>query len=245
MDDNCDIEMWWIRTRFSEQTVHWGMYRALNSSLDITTKLRNFMDSNFSLQDNILLLGDFSLLGVNWLSQSPGAEQVASPDQLLELGFCYGVTQIVTEFTRVGTTRSSILDLVLVSPRPLPFLSGCEVVEGLSDHHVVVTRIAMSPDTLGKPTISTVLNFVVADVVSILDCLDRSFAEFLALYNISASTDGLLHFFSNVVTKCIDSYVPRITKRIRKTNPWITREIIHAKRKLKRKQKLLCEKPYP
>lgn len=246
LDDNCDIEMLWIRTRFSDQTVYiGGIYRAPNSSLDITTKLRNFMDSNFSLHDNVLILGDFNLPGVDWLSQSPGSEQVASAEQQLELAFCYGLTQIVTEFTRVGTTRSSILDLVFVSPRLLPFLGGCEVVEGLSDHRMVVTHLALSPDTLGKPIFSTVLNFMAADDVSILDYLDRSFDEFQVLYNTDPSTDRLWHFFSNVVGKCIASYVPRIKKRICKTNPWITREIIHTKRKLKRKQKSCAKNRTP
>lgn len=238
LDDNYDIEMLWIRCGFSERTVYiGGIYRAPNSSLDIIAKLRNFMDSNFSLQDNVLLLGDFNLPDINWLSQSPGSEQVASAEQLLELAFCYGLTQSVTEFTRIGTTRSSILDLVFVSPKLLPLLSRCEVVEGLSDHRMVVTHLALSPDTLGKPTLSTVLNFMAADDVSILDYLERSFDEFQVLYNTDCSTDRLWHFFSTVVGKCIDSYVPRIRKRICKTNPWITREIIHTKRKLKRKRK--------
>lgn len=238
LDDNSDVEMLWIMTRLNQRTVYVGvMYRAPNASLDTISKLRDFMDSHFGLQENVLLLGDFNLPGINWLSQSCGAEQVGSAEQLLELAFCYGLTQIVADFTRIGTTRSSVLDLAFVSPGLRPFLGDCDVEEGLSDHRMVVTSLAMSPDTSRRHTSSAVLNFTAADDVSILDCLEMSFDDFMVLYNTDCSTDRLWHFFSNVVARCVDRHVPKISKRIRRNNPWISRETIHAKRKLNRKQK--------
>lgn len=76
--DNSDIEMLWITTRINDRTMHiGGIFKAPYSSLD-TTKLRDFMDSKFSLHDNIVLLGDINLPGINWLSQSPGTEQALS-----------------------------------------------------------------------------------------------------------------------------------------------------------------------
>lgn len=49
--------------------------------------------------------------------------------------------------------------------------------------------------------------------------------------------------FKSIIFFCIRSYIPTKIKRTKKHNPWINREIIHAKRKVKRLRKLLKKKP--
>lgn len=63
------------------------------------------------------------------------------------------------------------------------------------------------------------------------------FDEFIYLYQSDVSTDDLWNFFYNVVTHCLDKFVPKKNKKCGKTNPWMNRKIIQAKRKIKRKRK--------
>lgn len=155
-----------------------------------------------------------------------------SCDQLLNIAFNYNLTQIVTGFTRVGAETSTLLDLVFVSYRLCPFVTDIE--DGISDHKMVVTSLSMCARKLLRPSKMPVLKFALADDVSILDYLEASLDAFLVLADSGASVDDLWNFFSDMVNHCVLCFVPKKFKTTNRKNPWITREIIHAKRRLKR-----------
>lgn len=60
-----------------------GVYRTPNSTVDVLELLRSYMDSNLDHGDNVLLLRDFNLPGINWLSSFPGTIEVTNSEQLL------------------------------------------------------------------------------------------------------------------------------------------------------------------
>lgn len=77
-----DVEALWIKTKLNNRTVYiGGVYRAPNSPVEMLLKLRGYMDSNLRYGDNILLLGDLNLPGIDWSSYSHGTAEVASCDQ--------------------------------------------------------------------------------------------------------------------------------------------------------------------
>lgn len=232
-----DVEALWIKTKLNNRTVYiGGVYRAPNSPVEMLLKLRGYMDSNLRYGDNILLLGDLNLPGIDWSSYSHGTAEVASCDQLLELVFCYNLSQVVTDYTRVCSTTSTILDLVFVSESLKPYFSKCETEEGLSDHRMVLVSLNVTPEKSHSHSRKMFLDFRSADDVSVLDCLEQSFDDFMFLYQSDASPDTLWDYFSSMTLRCIERFIPKRPKKIANKNPWITREIIHAKRQLKRRR---------
>lgn len=134
-----DIEAVWIKVAFKNRAIHiGGIYRPPNSPLHVLSTLRQFMESNVECDDNIILLGDFNLPGIDWKAYSPGGTEISSCNEVLELAFCFGLHQVVTDYTRVSANTSSILDLAFVSNHLLPFVIDCETSDGISDHKLVV-----------------------------------------------------------------------------------------------------------
>lgn len=220
LDEVCDVEALWIKTKLNNSTVFiGGMYRPPNSPADVMIKLQTYMDLNLRHEDNILLLGDINLPGVDWLSLSPGSTEVASCDQLIEPAFCYNLTQVVTDHTRVTSTRSSILDLVFISARLKSFLSGCETIEGPSDHKMVLASFEMTPNITHKYSQKTFLNFGAADDVSMLDYLEESLDDLTFLFQYNASTDTLWNFFTNMTKQCLERFIPKYNKKLGTKTP--------------------------
>lgn len=82
------------------------------------------------------------------------------------------------------------------------------------------------------PITQSFLDFSSADE-SVLDCLHLSLDEFKHTGDITLLWDK----FNSVVKYCIDKFVPTHRKKTKRHNPWITREIIHFKRRIKHKHK--------
>lgn len=244
LDEVKDIEAVWVQIRMSDHVVVLGgVYRPPNSSANFLIRLRQYMDYVICHNKNILLVGDFNLPGIDWNKLSAGAIEVANCEQLLEIAFCYNLSQVVTEHTRTTSAASSLLDLMFVSANLTSLLSECETLEGISDHKMTCMTLNLRPSTLFRPPNKKVLVFEAADDVSILDYLEKSLDDFQSLYQLSADTEVLWDFFANVIAHCVSLFVPTRVKMIRNKNPWITREIIHVKRKIKRCRKANTLKP--
>lgn len=232
-----DIEAVCIRAVFKNRVVHiCGIYRPPSSPVQVLSSLRCFMDRNVQYGDNIILLGDFNLPGINWNDYSPGVSEISNCEQLLELVFCFGLSQVVSDYTRVCPRTSSILDLVFVSNQLLPFLLACETSDGISDHKLVVLSLSLLP-TVVNHSPKYVLNFARADDVGVLDLLEGSFERFCEYCKHNQNPDYLWGYYSNLVMSSIKLFIPKRLKKTSNRSPWITREIIHLKRQLKRKRK--------
>lgn len=81
----------------------------------------------------------------------------------------------------------------------------------------------------------TVLDYQNADENAILDFLQESYLAFQIMGE-DDNVDMNMHWdvFKNAVKESISRYMTTRSKTIRRKNPWITRDIIHIKRKLSR-----------
>lgn len=238
------IEAVWIKTKLNNRTVFiGGVYRPPNSPVEYILQLRRFMDSHFREKDNIILLGDFNLPAIDWHSHVAVDSHDASCDLFLDLIFSFNLHQVVNEFTRVCATRSSVLDLILLSNALTSYVNDCLVEEGLSDHKMIILSMSMSSCTSQQKSGITYPNFQAADDVSVLDFLERSFCNFTAIYESNGSSNCLWEYFHNITMECIRRFIPKSFKKCKRNNPWITRDIIHVKRRIKRKRKACSRDP--
>lgn len=149
--------------------------------------------------------------------------------------FSYNLNQIVKDFTRVTPKSQSVLDLIFISVGVANYTVSVD--EGLSDHKMVCLNIPMSARVFKKPyDLVHVKDYGRADDTSILDVLENRFDEFQVASH-HESVEELWQRLKGIIKHCIDKFVPTRTKKSNQKNPWITRDIIHLKRKLARLRK--------
>lgn len=169
---------------------------------------------------NVVITGDFNLPSIHWSSLNYGISR--SADAVLDMMFYLNLEQRVREFTR-GT---AILDLLFTTE----FFHSSEVSveEGISDHKLVFLRWLSQNHTRQKKIQRVVKDFSRADDVTIIDYLDIQFDNVVNNVEISWKK------FCGAIKFCVNNYVPSRNLRSRRFTPWITRDIIHTKRKMKR-----------
>lgn len=216
-----------------------GFYRPPSSDISFYERLNNFLLPYRNHSSNLMLVGDFNVPHVAWDNDFPYALSNEA-EHILDLVLFHDLTQLVHAPTRVQGTKQSVLDLFLVNHRVLQRNPTIRILEGISDHKIVCLDMQLSCIHKVTKRETFVPVFARASDVDVLDVLDSSFAHFVSLYESDKhSVNHLWNFFKNLVTKCIDEFVPRKRKIIRNTNPWITKEIVRLGRRLKKvKQKL-------
>lgn len=153
---------------------------------------------------------------------------------LLDVVFSCKLGQIVHEPTRVSTNSRSLLDLVVLSESVQRLGFDVNVLPGISDHEIVQFKSHMLPST-SRAIIKPFRDFNSADNESILDFLELDFDTFRSKYNNGyPDVNGLWLHFKTAVHTCINKYVPQKQRKINRQSPWITRDIIHLKRHVKR-----------
>lgn len=105
---------------------------------------------------------------------------------------------------------------------------------GISDHDLVLLKTNIARPITRQAT-KQFYDFNNAEDDSISDFLEQEYDNFSARDSDGhASTNELWLDFKSTVHKCIHRYVPLRKKKIHSHSPWITREIIHLKRRVKR-----------
>lgn len=135
-----------------------------------------------------------------------------------------------------------ILDLIFLSDHFPTEETKTAVLDGISDHKIVTCTVPVLEKTFRSQRTITFPDFSSADDTSIIDYLDYEFPRFKELSGHNVDINNLWEKFKDIASHCIGSYVPKKTKITRKHNPWITREVIHAKRKVKRLRKSVKQK---
>lgn len=152
----------------------------------------------------------------------------------------HDLAQLVHAPTQVQGNTNSVLDLFFVNHKVLQWNPTIQFSEGMLDHKIVCLDIQLScfHKVIKWETFVPVL--ACASDIDVLDPLDNSFAHFVSLYKLDKhSVNHLWNFFKSLVTKCIDDFVPLKRKILRKTNPWVTKELVRLRRRLQKvKQKL-------
>lgn len=140
--------------------------------------------------------------------------------------FLLNLTQAVNEYTR----GSSILDLLFLSEI---FSGGTVVIEpGISDHKLIFFTWAKALGRTKKTQSAIVVKeFSKADDVAIIDYLDAH------IETLSNDVETSWQLFIKTIRYCLENFVPCRKMREHRVNPWINRELIHMKRKIKRLRK--------
>lgn len=128
------------------------------------------------------------------------------------------------------TRGSNILDLLFVSDI---FSKGVvEIENGISDHQLNSFMVSMSESHVRLPHEKTeVRDYHKADDESIIDYLD------LHLNIVDRDVELSWQAFTGTITYCTDKFIP--LKSIKKplSNPWLSRDIIQTRRRLKKMKK--------
>lgn len=200
-----------------------AVYRPPNAS---SSYLQVLHDELCMYKDNQLILsGDFNLPQIDWLNPKSVFDAVTNP--LLDVMLMCDLVQTVLDYTRVAGNARSILDLVFVNSSTLEH--RVSINSGISDHMSVLLSFPLgSVKEHRKQVNKTVKNYSNADDQSILDTL-WNFCD-----NLPSSVAILWNTLKSTVHFCIDSYIPSRSVRTNQNNPWISREIIHLHRRLKR-----------
>lgn len=111
------------------------------------------------------------------------------------------------------------------------------VEDGISDHRKIRLELPVwATRYLKRYTHIKVKNYATADDTSILDYLEVQFENFETTSGLK-SVEKLWHELKCVISYCIDNYVPSRVKKRKQRSPWITRDIIHMKTKIRRQRK--------
>ncbi|XP_042144710.1 uncharacterized protein LOC121834875, partial [Ixodes scapularis] len=236
-----NVEFLWCKVSFENYSIDVGVvYRPPDSDLQYLHSLYDYMLANIK-SDTIIMAGDINMPEINWDSLHPGLD---TADVIIDMLFAFNLTQIVREPTRVQGSSRSLLDVVFLSDH-FPWAQTCvEVVEGISDHKIFVCTVPVRSSAISHGCAKYVLDFYKADDASIQTYLAREFNDFQELYDgTDISIHELWQKLKSIINHCITKYIPSKRKMIRKLNPWISCEIIHLKRKLKRLRKSSKKRP--
>lgn len=207
------------------------IYRTPRSPVEFLYTLDQHLNTIRNARSRIILAGDFNLPGVDWNARITGLVEKPSADTMLEIMLKHNLVQVVKEPTRTQGQNKSTLDLLFLTDGT--FNCNIDIQDGISDHKTVVATLTMGNIQLERNPSVHVYNFNRADDTSVTDYLE------CALDNIPVEDDinRLWKYFVSVVRACLEKYVPKKAKRIGRRSPWVTRDIIHLKRRLNRARK--------
>lgn len=248
LPDVSGAEALWCKIKLSHSPLYVGtMYRPPNSSIDCLNKMSDYMQHYFHPTDKIILTGDFNLTGIAWEATNCESSNNAFRQVLLDTAFIFNLKQVILEPTRVTPLSQNILDLTFVSDNFTNTKIQWENIDGISDHHATKCSLVLNEALRTEKEIAWVYDWANADDVSIIDALALAHSTFTSYFcERFVSPDDLWEFFKSTVERCLSTYVPKKIKRVRKNNPWITRDIIHLKRRICRLRKLKnkCALPF-
>lgn len=207
------------------------VYRPPKNPISDLEAVTEYLGRVLKNEQKLILTGDFNLPGIDWNKLAiSGSHDTDSARLLLETAFCHDMQQIVHVPTRVTETSRSTLDLVFV--KNFSEKHSVTTENGIADHKLVTVGFDVNK-TKRKVTSRKFRDFLASDDVSILDCLHLGLSDFSPGDNVST----LWSKFKTLVLSCIDRFVPLRQRTTKRNNPWITREIIHLKRRIARRRK--------
>lgn len=203
-----------------------AVYRPPSSPPEFLTLLSDYMTA--TNLGKIIIAGDFNLPSINWTDDHT-FQTLDNP--LLDMMMACDLEQVVQDVTRLSGDGGTILDLVFISKATFQYEVSVE--EGISDHKLIFISCSVNKcSNTAKPKAKVVNDFARADDQAILDEL-RAFA-----HNMSNENPVSLWLeFKKIVLECIRMYVPCRRIETNRASPWVDRNIIHLKRRLKRAKK--------
>lgn len=230
LEDVPELECICIKlTLWGHSFILYALYRPPDSTLDYLLKLKAHMSK---YQDNkVLLVGDFNMPGVDWERFETFSTNTCHANAVFDIMLTHNLTQLVHEPTHYQGASKSVLDLVFI---PRDFRTSTVVIDqGLSDHYLVSVSIPLVPlSQTMNPSFHHVKDYTRAHDVRIIDHLENSLVDF-----VDTDVCRLWDQFKRICFYCIENFIPSKRKKVHKHTPWMTRGIIHLKRKAKRLKK--------
>lgn len=210
------------------------IYRSPGCGHECITAIQEYLHQHAG-KCRVILMGDFNLADFNWATMQYTTK---ASEALVDMMLSFNLRQIVECPTRVQGECRSVLDLILLSNNFLLEQTQVEIIEGISDHRIPMCVLPLDCSIPMQTAAQTIINFDKANDASIQTYLAHKFPVFseLASDPLSDVNDVWL-CFKDIVSHCVTHFIPVRLKKPLKNNPWITREVIHAKRQLKRIRK--------
>ena len=196
-----------VGVMYKPPKIPYGVFATIQESLAyITTKY-----------PHTIILGDFN---INYLLPD------SYPTSFFQLNVTepFGLTQIIKEPTRITTTSSTLIDLILVSNSDNVKKSGVVDVPGISDHCLIYMAYAIKKPKFTPKTI-TRRDFKFFSEESFLH--DINLAPWENVYAVDDSElDMKATIFENTFNSVLDEHAPFKTFTIKNPkNPWLTSDI--------------------
>lgn len=238
-----DVEAVFCKLKLGSCSIIVGCcYRSPSAGQEFMPSLSEYMERHV-LGSRLVLLGDFNFPDINWQTMQFNS---ASSEALIDTMLRFNLSQIVHKPTRIQGHCSSILDLVLLGDYFPSQHTRFETLDGISDDMLIFCTVPFHDVQSTLKSRITYPDFSSADHSSILNHLNIELDAFRDLSATpSIDIDSLWRKFKAIIHQCMKNHVPTRTKKTKQNNPWITRDIIHAKRKVKRLRKRLKLNPTP
>lgn len=168
-------------TSFTPALVIGVVYRPPNACPSFLEVLTDFVYKIKQKHPLFLMAGDFNLPSVDWESFSSNSTNCPSTSILIDIAFNNNLLQIVNGPTRITASCNSTLDLAFIADMIAARNYECNVVEGISDHQMVVVEISTSgtkQSTRKQNNPTLIFNFSKAEDESIIDALELSLDMF-------------------------------------------------------------------
>lgn len=190
----------------------------------------------------VVLMGDFNLGGIDWVMLGSGNHEVSCAEELLDIVFSHNLTQIVKGHTRIQGKSEALLDLIFINENLINHAYDCKISPGVSDHSTVHFTLSLKP-MLRRIEITSYKNFQKANDESVIDQLSLNYDNFEHLAgNPLIEVNDLWLNFKEMILECTRKFVPVEIRKKNLNSPWITRDIIHHKRRLSRCRARACKK---
>ena len=194
-----------------------GFYRPPNADRDYLLKFYNAIcglsPNNIR---NLVICGDFN---IDYCSKHDPVLTLLETD--------FGLTQVVSEKTRIVTSSSSLIDLVFVSNSI--FVKSCEVLAPVSnsDHNSILVKFHLPSRFRNSKQLSKQIWIYNQANVDLACQLLKDLPIAPCDGDMDSAWKSWSTYFLHVMSKCIPS------KRVplHSNHPWITKEIISAIRK--------------
>lgn len=218
-------------TCWDHSFILYACYRPPDAAPDYLATLQEHM--SLFLNKKIFLIGDFNLPSIDWVRLQTCNQATKNENTVLNIMLAHDLIQLVKQPTRVQGQSSSVLDLVFVNR---DFSEHTVLVEqGLSDHSLVSISIPLVKSFYyRKPYVQTVKDYSRANDARVIEHMEAAFVDFNDGVNDACT---LWDRFLKVCRYCINNFIPNKRKKTNKRTPWMTRSIIHLKRKIKRLKK--------
>ena len=178
----------------------------------------------------MLLGGDFNLPGIDWtdMSTRSGAHDVAHCEQLMDMTTRNKLDQVVRETTRLNNT----LDLLFTTHPGL--ISRSTTGPGVSDHDQLVIVDTDLRASVNKKRPRNIQLFSKADWNEIRADFGKFEDKFFSTLPSQRTVEENWTQFKSAVLGGIEKWVPTKRTRVKNDLPWMTRELLHLKRRKQR-----------